>query len=477
MKTTPSKLRCTLCVGALSVGALGSCSVEDAVLGHVRGAPGGNPGSETGIDGGGVGNAGHAGTAGSGATLPSACPSTSPSVTMPGITGYSTCTARIAAATFNNALCTCNGVQLRQGLTTVGFDSIHGAYVPGLDDSGAAVGINGTYQTVAGSTDIGGSLSIAGTEDVHFVGYLATLGDLRVAGNVEVAGYASVARNAWLGGSFTGLGPLTVIGELHHAQGVSALPLMTGPEVLEAVTISKPCPCEAAELVPIEQLVNAAKQRNDNQQYQIDENALGAINGDVQLLLPCGKFYLSQITGTGNVVIRVDGLVALFIDGSINLNGNLQVELASGAELDLFFGGNVAVTGAMNLGDQARPAASRIFIAGTEDIALTSPLTGNLYAPHARVFSLSRIDVYGSIFARDFAGDNVAKIVFDRAVYEADAHCAEGRPPPGTCTLCGVCTGGTACVDGSCTYCRDDYDCCSQTVCDSGRCSPLLELR
>jgi len=461
-------LRCRICFGVLLVWSIGACSVEDGVLGRVRGAPGGNIGPDAGL----------AGSAGTGASLPSYCSPTSPSVAMAGADGYSTCTGRIAAATFNNALCTCNGVQLRQGLTTVGFDSVQGAHVPGqVDESGAAVAINGTYQTVAGYTDVGGSLSIAGVEDVSFVGYLATRGDLRVAGNVDVAGYASVARNAWLGGSYTGWGPFTVTGELHHAQSVLAFPLSAGSEVTEAVTVSKPCPCEAEVLWPIGQLVESAKQQNDNLLYQIDGQALSSVAGEALLALPCGKFYLSQIDGSGNVTIRVSGMSALFIEGSVRLNGNLQIELEPGAELDTFIQGTLAVTGAMTLGAQERPAASRIFVAGAEDIALTSPFVGNLYAPNARVFALSRLDVYGSVFVRDFAGDSTVRIVFDRAVYDADRSCAEGGLAPGPCSPCGTCTGGTACVDGTCTYCREDNDCCSQTVCDSGRCLPLLEFR
>ncbi|MGE5784434.1 MAG: hypothetical protein ACM3ZE_07575, partial [Myxococcales bacterium] len=383
-------LRCRICLGALVAGFIGACSVEDGVLGRVYGAPGGG----TGING------GAAGAAGAAVSRPGYCSPTSPSVTMPGVNGYSTCTGRIAAATFNNALCTCNGVQLRQGLTTVGFDSVEGAYVPGQgDDSGAAVGINGAYATIAGYTDVGGSLSIAGTDEVNFVGYLVTRGDLRVAGNVEVAGYTSVARNAWLGGSFTGWGPFTVTGELHHAQAVSAFPLSAPADRLEPVTIFNPCPCEPEQLRPIEQLVETSQQQNDNLAYGIDVQSLTAVSSDAQLALPCGKFYLSQISGTGNVVVRVGGMTALFIDGSISLNGSLQIELAPGAEIDIFVKGSLAVAGSITLGTQERPAASRLFVAGADDIVLNSPFVGNLYAPRARVLATGRLDVYGSIFA------------------------------------------------------------------------------
>ena len=59
----------------------------------------------------------------------------------------------------------------------------------------------------------------------RFTGYLSGRGDFRAAGDVTVVGSANVVRNAWLSGSFLGLGPATFGGELHHAGSVTALPL------------------------------------------------------------------------------------------------------------------------------------------------------------------------------------------------------------------------------------------------------------
>lgn len=452
--------------GVLCVGL--ACSVEDGILGGLRGTTSGGAGWDS----------ANAGAPSEGQSESSECALTSPNVKLPGSDSqppYATCTGRIAAATFNNALCVCNDVELGDYLKTRGFDSSQGEYVVGqTEDGGAAVGINGTYKTLAGYTDVGGSLSIGGPTDVRFIGYLTTRGDFRSAGNVTVAGAAAIARNAWLSGSYVGLGPFEVKGELHHAKAVVAVPTSAASDYLESVSVSAPCPCNLGETVRIDQLVEQAATTNDNVAHSIQPDVLASVQGSAELVLPCGRFYLSEIAGSGIVVIRAKGMTALFVEGSIALAGELQIDVAPGAELDVFVRGNVSTLAPMTLSTEQRPAATRLFVAGSDDINLYSPFIGNLYAPNGRVMALGALTVYGSIFARAFLGATYASFIYDRAVYEAGRNCM-AEPMP-TCSVCGTCTGGTACVEGTCGPCRADADCCGQSVCANGACAPLMGL-
>jgi hypothetical protein len=100
-----------------------------------------------------------------------------------------------------------------------------------------------------------------------------------------------------------------------------------------------------------------------------------------------------------------------------------------------------------------------------------------VYAPRSRVTAVGYLKVYGSVFARDFAIPGYADFSYDRAIQHAGDGCDVPLPPPGTCSPCGSCTGGTACVEGACGACRTDADCCSQLVCMSGVCSePLIMM-
>jgi hypothetical protein len=435
------------CLGLLLV--LGGCHVSDGVLGRMGGGGGA-------IDGG---------------ATPSAC--VSPLVTL---RGQQTCTGRLAANKLVNALCSCGDVQLSFDLTTHGFDSREGPYQAGqAGDGGASVGINGRYVPSTGSTNVAGFFSVAGTGDLSFAGLLNVHGDLWAAGNVSATGFVTVARNAWLAGNFSALGAFTVTGALHHAGSVLAVPVIAASNTQQVVTVAKPCPCEASDLVDIAAIVAGGKTNNDNGRLDLSSDVMASVAGASQLVLPCGRFYLSQISGVGNIAVHVTGLAALFIDGPVSLVGNLSFEIDPGAEIDVFVGQKFAVQGLVSLGSKDRPAAGRLWVAGSDGITVLSPWIGNLYAPRARVSSPVGLDVYGSIFAGEVAGGLYANFVFDRSVMAAEANCTAPPPPAGVCNQCQWCAGEAACVAGKCGRCQKDSDCCSLSVCSNGSCVPWIQ--
>jgi hypothetical protein len=440
---------------------LAACSVDDGILG--------------GLNAGGAGNAGAGGAASVARCEPG------PLVTLASrdtSASYSACTGRVAAAHFLNALCSCGDARFGNFLQTRGFDSSRGPFRSGQpDDSGASVGVNGEYVLAAGFTDVGGSLSLAGSGGPTLAGSLQVRGDFRCAGDVTVTGAATVARNAWLAGDLTALGSFNVVGALHHQGSVRALLLSSGSESEEPVSVAEPCACAPSDRLDVASLVTGAAKDNDDALAGILPSALAGVDGKATLSLPCGRYFLDRIAGSGDVTLALSGPTALFVSDGIELDGSLRVVGAAGAELDLFVAGDVHVTGAVSLADSARPAAGRMYVSGAREISLVSPWVGNLYAPAARVSASSPLEVWGSIFAGDFQSSASASFVFDRAVLNAGSACGTPNPPPGSCSRCGWCSGGTACVAGVCSACRSDDDCCSQSVCSNGSCVALVEVR
>jgi hypothetical protein len=190
--------------------------------------------------------------------------------------------------------------------------------------------------------------------------------------------------------------------------------------------------------------------------------------------LSCGWGHLSRIAGIGSLAIRVTGKVALFIDGPINLVGNLSFDVDPGAEIDVFVKGDLAIQGTLTLANKNRPAAGRIWIAGAQAITLASPFVGNLYAPRARVGALIGLEIWGAVFAGEFAAGTFARFFYDRAIQSAGAGCQAPGPPAGVCTQCQWCPGGSACVDGLCGACTSDSDCCGLSICSAGLCQALV---
>jgi hypothetical protein len=426
-----------------------------------------------------AGNSGSGGSGGSGAagnwtpTAPSSsiCSGKGPIVIIPATTvsgSYQTCTGSIAESHFSNALCTCKDANVAGYLRSRAFDSKKGTSV----DLGGSVGINQTYVT-AGFTDVGGAFSIAGSQSLAFAGYLKTGGDLRVEGKTMVPGYTEVGRDLWVADGYTDVGPLTVHRDLHGTGAVMAIPLMVqGKKIPDAVTVAPPCPCEDKDIIDVDGLVTEAKTDNDDAKDGIDPSMLSVLIGDVEVTLPCGKIYFEQIGGIGNVIFNVTGRVAVFVGGSVANTGNLEFRLSPGAEIDLFISGDLAVTGRAVFGQKDRPAASRIYVGGSGDVFLTgfTEFVGNLYAPRSLVQGIGFENVYGSIFAGNFVSPGFANFVYDAAIMSVGDNCGAPPPPPNTCNQCGTCTGGTACVNGTCGACRSDADCCGQLICSNGAC-------
>jgi hypothetical protein len=397
------------------------------------------------------------------------CNQTGPVVQLPGSMGsYNICTSQIATTLFDNALCTCDDAEIAGYLQTTAFNSNGGNTT-----SGAAVGINNSYKISAGYTNVGGSLSIAGTSSVAFIGYLETAGDLRLEGTGTIPGYTKVGRNGWFGGNFTDLGPATVVGDLHHQGSVVAIPLSVGgANTTTPVTVLPPCDC--ANVLNIPAIVAQGKLKNDDAAIGLSATQWTNVLTLTKATLPCGSYYLDSIRIGGSLDIQVTGRVALFIGADITVIGNLQFHLDPTAEIDIFIENDLNLVGLAVFGDKSRPAATRIYVGGAGNVNLVGAgeFVGNVYAPNSLVTAPGYLDVYGSIFSKDFQIPGYADFNYDSAITEVGSNC----PPvkiPGQCTTCGECTNGLACVGGECGACTQDSDCCGQLVCIAGQCVTL----
>ncbi len=419
------------------------------------------------------GTSGSSGAASPGDPSAGFCSATGPLVSVPGATAttYDTCTGRIAETRFGNALCTCNDATMAGYLKTRAFDSRTGP-APDTLEGGGSVGINHTYSITTGFTDVGGAFTVAGSESLSFAGFLQVGGDLRLAGEAIVAGYTKIYRNAWLGGAFTDLGPFDVGGDLHTGASVMAIPVRVGGTRAAFSPFGAPCPCEPSQLLDVGALVDDAKLHNDNAAAGIDARMLNLVVGNVDVTLPCGRFFFEHIGGIGNIIVNVTGRAAVFVDESVDATGNLEFRLAPGAAVDLFIRGNLVLTGRAVFGSRERPAGSRIYVGGDGDVLLIGAggFVGNLYAPRSLVTAVGYAEVWGSIFARDFQCPGYANFVYDSAIQHAGDSCDQPPPPKDSCDHCGTCTGGTACVGETCGACTLDGDCCSPMICSGGKC-------
>ena len=375
------------------------------------------------------------------------------------------CTGRLAEVAFRYGLCTCQTLNAGAQITVDAYDSQQAISQGSL---GGSVGINGQLAT-ASLVTMSGSLWVGDPAGMNFTS--VNVGqELRCAGSAVGNGNLTVAGNAFVNGDANVGGALTVGGVLTLPAGKLVSGTSTPPRVTRApVSVAAPCDCSADKLVNVAGYISTYQQQNDNATIFLDVDRLKNYNGNTTVTLPCGRFYLSGINGNGALTLQINGRVALFIGGDLQLSNPLTVNIATGASLDLFIGGQLNAGAALNLGSQQTASQLRIYMGSGADINLSSNVTlaGNLYAPLSQLNEGSNLTVYGALFVRKVAISGQLTIHHDTAIFRAGSGCPS--PTSTGCTSCRDC-GNQACTGGTCGTCTDSSQCCSPLQCVGGKC-------
>ncbi len=383
--------------------------------------------------------------------------------------GTRTCGGRVAARQFRYAVCTCDDYAAAAPLTTDSFDSARGAYTPG--GRGGSLGVNGRVAasaplTLGGALWAGGSGLQAGTG-----GEIRAASDLRVRGPIESDARLESGRDAYFGDRARAR-ELVVTGTLTQAPGAGLDVSGTrsiGHTVAAPVSVPPPCGCGVDDILDIPALVRAHRDDHEGEALGLAPSALANRSGDRTVELGCGRYYLTAIGGTGALTVRVAARAALFVDGDVSLDAPLVVELADGADLDLFVAGNLVSSSVIRFGDAARPARARLYVGGRGTLQLDGDALfgGNLYAPRAELNTSGRVEVFGSLFVRRLAASGPLLVHYDTAVLKAGEGC--DAPVGPSCASSCECAGG-ACNGGVCGACATSADCCAPLFCLSGQC-------
>lgn len=381
--------------------------------------------------------------------------------------GQPSCTGREAASTFTQGLCVCGDLDVAGSLRTTSLDA-SGA----VATAGGAVGINGDLD-VAGTIEVG---SLAVAHDVGIAGAADIHGDALVDGDLDLAGTWRVDRDAWVAGDVdaaSGDAGFVIARDLHQPVGRRHDTVTIGGAIVEApFDLPDPCACDAASLVPVGAIVEEAAHVNDDSLRGVDPWALTGVVGSALAELPSGRVYFEEISGAGDITLFVQGRTAVFVGGDVSMAGSLQIELASGAELDLYVGGDLVVAGAVALGDESLSSSVRLWLARGMDVAGSAVLYGDVYAPRATLSAAGDVEIVGSGFfgAVDLAGSLTVR--YDRAILDAGDAC--DLPEPTACASHLDCAGGEACIEGACGACSTDAECGCGRACVAGACDALL---
>lgn len=408
--------------------------------------------------------------------------------------GGSVCTGAIAAVSFRYAVCTCEQLQATDEVRTDSFDSSQGPYNPNMMGNAGSVGINGTL-THTNKAFIGGSLWVAGGQ-LTLTDEYDIAGELRVDGDVTSTSELTVGLDSYITGD-ANLSTYNVGGE-HHQPAANNLMYADGTvtEVREPVTVSPPCDCDPNQLLDIDGFIDFYRTTNDNDAINLQPDALTTVTEDTTLELSCGRFFLDEITGTGEITITAQDRTALFIGGDIQTTNNLRIELAPGAELDLFVAGTFTSTNQVDFGSVDNPANVRMYLGGDDDMTWTGDFSigGNIYAPEVDLTLTDDAEIFGSLFVKNLTATNKLTVHYDREVLNAGDECTStgtggggdgnngtnnstnggggNNGGPDMCMDCRDCL-NQSCNDGVCGSCDSNDDCCAPLLCLQGQCGVI----
>ncbi|HRI65725.1 MAG TPA: hypothetical protein PK156_15865 [Polyangium sp.] len=382
------------------------------------------------------------------------------------IPGTTDCTGDIGKKVFLFAMCSCTDITSQN---TIDTDSVD-ASKPGMKLAGGSVGTNGNYACSA-NNDIQGALVVGGTFDAQNT--YNVVQNFTVASTTHVGAPATAKSDAYLGADVTGPpNNFTVSGKMYTPVMANVNQVNEqGGFSITPVTVSPPCDC--TDQVDIASIVAAFKANNDNLTNMILTDALTSMpNYPKDITLPCGRYYFDGIVVNNPATLRLQGRTVMAIDGNIDMSGPLTIELAPGAELDMFVTGTVFLNNAATIGSQSSPKSTRIYIAGN-DVTMTGQLalSANFYLPNA-IFNITNdLEMWGALFAKKISSSGRVKVHYDEGILKIPG-CQGGDEP---CKDCGDCVNpNPACGgDGTCGPCTKDQDCCAPLICDLlGECVP-----
>jgi len=341
----------------------------------------------------------------------------------------STCPDQLVQRAFPYALCTCGEFVSEHGLVTDAFDGSQGAYDPSTAMAAGSVGVNGELHP--GPMQIGGSLWASSAMSITTTSTVQVSGDLNAEGEMFPGGTLDVGGDAGMANGIQSMSDVTIGGTLDVPTGapfdVSGTPTF-GARVSTPFQVAPACACEPSELVDVAGVVATYEAHNDDEALGVNRTSLENVQAAVTMTLPCGRIYFTSIAANQvPIQLTATGRVAIFVGGDISTTSDFQIEVAPGAEVDLFVAGTVTVGGSFQVGDTTYPARARTYVGGptvnllggpTDNPQSAATLAGNLYAPSATLDlgGSATTTLYGSIFASSLIASADLMIHYDDAI-------------------------------------------------------------
>jgi hypothetical protein len=405
------------------------------------------------------------------------------------------CTGNLAQVSFRFGVCSCDKVTSSSSLNIDAFDSQTGPYVAGT--LGGGLGANGKIDP-SDIVTITGTMWTSSTQGLSSSSGVTAQGELHANGNVNTSDSMTFGLDAFVNGSAQNI---NVGGTLFVPTGKSTSGTNAANIVHQAVVdVPPPCDCDASQLIPINAIVEEARNDNDNALVGLSADALSGGGAPARVDLECGRYFFNAINAGGSLTVFAHGNVAIFVAGDVSTSNSLTFGVDPGGSMDIFVEGTMSSSDTLILGSPATPALTRVYAGAQNGISISSnfQVGGFIYALGS-VDASSGQAIFGGVFAGEFSASAETNVHYDNAILAAGANCpptttgegegegavggegegegavggeGEGEGAVGGCTSCRDC-GNQACNAGVCGACATSADCCAPLLCINSQCVPI----
>ncbi|MFM2417673.1 MAG: hypothetical protein RL385_2396 [Pseudomonadota bacterium] len=221
---------------------------------------------------------------------------------------------------------------------------------------------------------------------------LCSCSDVTSQAPVRISGDpGSTAVRVSVAGRIAAEAPFVVDGRLTYGSELADPTQVRADSLLNTETS---CSCDEASQLDIPALVGRIASRTAS------VADLDGFSTDTRYVLPCGIVLLNRIAGSADLTLVAEAHTVLVVDGNVELDRALRVQVRSGARLELVLRGTLRVGGTARLGDPEGQFALSTGATGTLDLGGSLALYGSLYAPDAELVLRGTSEVHGSLFVR-----------------------------------------------------------------------------
>lgn len=241
--------------------------------------------------------------------------------------------------------------------------------------------------------------------------------DLIVKAPMQVSGGVAADNDVTVSADFTIDGELRYTGTLHEIEDA----ILTARSTMQG---QPTCALPDALRADVASSVQARASANDNDRATEQLALLAQWNGQQSITLPCGRYHLSEIDGSGSMTIHAAGNVALFVDGSVSATQGLKITAAPSARVSLVINGSVHIIGGLQLGELS-DARHLLLAAGQIHLEQGSNTIGGVLYTQTKDLLLANgtLDVNGAVFTHRAQLEGTTSITLTPNVATADEQC------------------------------------------------------